>query len=113
MGQVADLCKRVGLAQQRGKTGVHPVVSIGQDSYPHPKKEYGRIKYPTFEIVGWVEKGLFLSPDADEPELPVEKAPPAGGRKGCCQAQSQGALLNQLRRGFTAPAIFPPSGDFP
>jgi len=79
MGQIADLCKRVGLAQQRGKTGVHPVVSIGQDSYPHPNKAYGLIKYPTFEIVGWVEKGLFLNPDA-EPELPVEKAPPPAAK---------------------------------
>ena len=80
MGQVGKLCRAVGEAQQRGKTGVFPIVEIGGDSYPHPNKAYGLIKYPTFKIVGWVSKEAFLSPDADEPELPAGKAPPPAAK---------------------------------
>ena len=80
LGSVGRLCRAVGEAQQRGKTGVFPVVEIGSDSYPHPNKSYGLIKYPTFKIVGWVDKGAFLQPDIDgaeeEAPAPKAKAPP-------------------------------------
>lgn len=68
-----------------------PIVEIGDDSYPHPKKELGRIKYPTFKIVGWALKSVFdadlgeqsaveddgaLQEEFPEPE-PARMAPPA------------------------------------
>jgi len=64
LNSLADLCMRYGkLARQRD--GQYPVVKIGQGSYAHSNKSYGRIKYPTFEIVGWVAKSSFPKPDAD------------------------------------------------
>ncbi len=40
-----------------------PIVELGVGSYAHSNKAYGRIKFPTFEIVGWAPKdGNEVSP---------------------------------------------------
>ena len=79
---IGDLCKEYGkvMAQHADE---YPVVAIGSDSYPHPNKSFGRIKIPTFEIVGWIGKATFeadLGEVAEEvvpePEPAVTKLPP-------------------------------------
>jgi hypothetical protein len=35
----------------------YPVIELGVGSYQHAKKEYGRVKYPEFKVVGWVARG--------------------------------------------------------
>ena len=45
--------------QMRQRPDENPIVEIGTDSYNHSVKEYGRIKVPTFEIVGWEEKDVW------------------------------------------------------
>ena len=42
-----------------------PVIEIGHDSYAHPNKDFGRIKVPTFKIVGFAPKASF-APDLGE-----------------------------------------------
>jgi hypothetical protein len=65
LNAVGDLCLKYGKAA-RQKPGQYPVVKIGTGSYLHSNKAFGRIKYPTFEIVGWVPKAAFASVDEVE-----------------------------------------------
>jgi hypothetical protein len=60
LNAVGDLCLKYGKAA-RQKPGQYPVVKIGTGSYLHSNKAFGRIKYPTFTIVGWVPKAAFAS----------------------------------------------------
>ena len=66
-----------------------PVVAIGGTSYLHSDRSIGRVKKPTFKIVGWAPKNVFQSvaeavqpdddTDADVDEFPevVPPRPPA------------------------------------
>jgi hypothetical protein len=45
---------------RRRHPDVFPVISLGVDSYPHKKKEFGRIKYPVFAPAGYEPKTKFL-----------------------------------------------------
>lgn len=40
----------------RTKGNEWPIIAIGVDSYVHSDRSYGRIKVPTFKIVGWAAK---------------------------------------------------------
>ena len=51
---IGDLCRKYG-EEMRLRPGELPVVAIGSSSYAHTNKEFGRIKVPTFELVGWVK----------------------------------------------------------
>jgi hypothetical protein len=57
---VSDLVRRFG-RHRRHHPDVYPVVSLGVGSYPHKKKEYGRIKYPEFIPAGYESKAKFLA----------------------------------------------------
>jgi len=67
---VARLCKDYApfMAQ---KPSEWPVIEIGHDSYAHPNKDFGRIKVPTFKIVGFAPKASF-APDLGEQGLPLQ-----------------------------------------
>jgi hypothetical protein len=54
------LVRRFG-RHRRHHPDVYPVVSLGVGSYPHKKKEYGRIKYPEFIPAGYESKAKFLA----------------------------------------------------
>ena len=81
---VARLCKDyVPFLAQRPNDW--PVIEIGTDSYAHPNKDFGRIKVPTFKIVGFEPKAVFapdlgeqhqvvMDDDADVDEFPEEVA---------------------------------------
>ena len=71
LNALGDLCKVYGKAM-----GMHadeyPVIAIGIDSYDHPNRSFGRIKVPTFKVVGWAPKSMFAEDAAAavEPEQP-------------------------------------------
>jgi hypothetical protein len=69
---VAKLCKDYApyLVQ---KPNDWPVIEIGSDSYAHPNKDFGRIKVPTFKIIGFEPKAIF-APDLGEQQLPIDDA---------------------------------------
>ena len=92
LNAVGDLCLKYGKAI-RQKPDQYPVIKIGTGSYMHSNKAFGRIKYPLFEIVGWVPKSKFVSVDevertADEivpdtaasPQPPGKATKPAAGK---------------------------------
>jgi hypothetical protein len=81
---VAKLCKDyVPLWIQRPNEW--PVIEIGGDSYLHPIKDRGRIKVPTFKIIGFEPKAIFapdlgempVDDDANVDEFPEVEAKPA------------------------------------
>jgi hypothetical protein len=65
---ISDLCRDYSKEKRKQKDGdsVLPIVKIGVEAYDHPNKEYGRIKKPTFEIVGWVPRTIFDDVPVDE-----------------------------------------------
>jgi len=74
LNAIGLLCKKYG-AVCRQKPNEYPIIEIGVGSYKHPNPEFGRIKFPTFEIVGWAPKAAFAGEVAVLPEtLPAEEA---------------------------------------
>jgi hypothetical protein len=71
---IGELCKAYGAAM-RQRPDDWPVVELGVGSYAHSNKAYGRIKYPTFEIVDWVPKDASPAPAVSAPTPP--SPPPA------------------------------------
>jgi hypothetical protein len=57
---VSDLARRYG-RHRRHHPDVYPIISLSVGSYPHKKKEYGRIKYPEFAPAGYEPKAKFLA----------------------------------------------------
>jgi hypothetical protein len=54
----------------------HPVIELGVDSYQHSNKQLGRIKTPTFVIVGWYPKdSVELQPSQPASHLATESPP--------------------------------------
>jgi hypothetical protein len=51
---IADLCRVYG-RNVRSQPGRYPIVALKSDSYTHGNKEFGKIKVPIFEVVGWTE----------------------------------------------------------
>lgn len=80
LNAIGELCKKYG-AQMRQRPDDFPIIEIGQGSYKHD--EYGKVKFPTFKIVGWEAKDDFASLDRDdrsdevEDDQPELVAPPA------------------------------------
>jgi hypothetical protein len=66
------LCKQYGQAM-RQRPNEWPIVELGMGSYAHRDKSRGRIKHPTFKIVGWAPKdGNDVTPSPAEPP-PIPK----------------------------------------
>jgi len=72
---VGILCKTYG-KQIRTNPGIYPIVELNTDSYMHSNKQYGRIKVPVLDVVGWAtvadiddatetEVGVIDEPDGD------------------------------------------------
>jgi hypothetical protein len=55
LNAIGELCKVYG-RQMRSTPGKLPMISLNVGSYQHSNREFGRIKYPVFEIVGWVDR---------------------------------------------------------
>jgi hypothetical protein len=73
LNAIGDLCKVYGkVMSQHPKEW--PVLSIGQGAYDHPNRSYGKIKFPTFAIVGWAPKAVFDDvASGGEAEIPFEE----------------------------------------
>ena len=69
IGAIGRLCKAYGVAM-REHADQYPVIELGVGTYKHT--EFGKIPFPTFEIVDWVDASVF-----DE----GEEAAPASARK--------------------------------
>jgi hypothetical protein len=62
-----------------------PVVRLGWSSYEHSNKQYGEIRVPVFEIVGWenreeIDHALGQGPQGSQERLTIEETfdkPPA------------------------------------
>jgi hypothetical protein len=81
LNAIGDLCVKYGKGMRSHKEQ-YPIVKIGNGSYQHSNKSFGRIKYPTFEIVGWMNKVSFLAsegserePDSEEVEIDEKDLP--------------------------------------
>jgi hypothetical protein len=78
---VSNLVRRYGHHRRR-HPDVYPIISLGVGSYPHKKKEYGRIKYPDFIPAGYEPKTQFLAAlkaagfvPAEQPSPPLQPEP--------------------------------------
>jgi hypothetical protein len=82
LNAVGELCKVFG-KEMRKRPDEYPIVELKVGAYDHPNKEFGRIKYPILEVVGWEKKNLFEQTEA-KPDKSKGKAaakPTAGKRK--------------------------------
>jgi hypothetical protein len=55
IGAIGELCKAYGKAM-RSRPDEFPIVKLDVGSYAHSNKQFGRIKFPIFEIIGWISK---------------------------------------------------------
>jgi hypothetical protein len=60
LNALGDLCKNYGQAMAQ-RPDDYPVIALGVNAYDHPNRALGRIKVPTFKIVGWAPKGVFAN----------------------------------------------------
>jgi hypothetical protein len=60
MGAIGELCKTYG-RHMREAPDQYPVVELGVGSYQHRDKSFGRIKFPTFAIVDWVDAKAYVA----------------------------------------------------
>jgi hypothetical protein len=58
IGAIGELCKAYG-KMMRTRPDQFPVVKLEVGSYAHSNKQFGRIKFPILEIVGWQPKTEF------------------------------------------------------
>jgi hypothetical protein len=70
LNALGDLCKVYGQAMAQ-RPDEYPVIALGSGSYDHPNKTLGRIKIPTFKVVGWALKKTFA--DTEEAVIPLEQ----------------------------------------
>ena len=57
---IAGLSRRYA-NHRRHHPDVFPLIALGVDSYQHPNREYGRIKFPVFAPAGYAPKKDFLA----------------------------------------------------
>jgi hypothetical protein len=75
LGAVAELCRRYS-RHHRHHPDVLPIIALDVDSYQHKQKEFGRIKFPKFNPLGYAPKSVFddalaaAGYAANEPEPP-------------------------------------------
>jgi hypothetical protein len=78
LNALGDLCKAYGQAMAQ-RTAEYPVIEVGVSAYDHPNRALGRIKVPTFKVVSWTPKSVFVN-DADAIVKAEEPAKKAKGR---------------------------------
>jgi hypothetical protein len=60
LGAVAKLCREYGRGcEKEGCGDQYPLVTLSTGSYAHRDRSLGRIKFPQFNVIGWVEKSDF------------------------------------------------------
>ena len=57
LNAVAKLCREYGRAREKEqREEQYPLIRLDSGSYAHRDRSLGRIKFPQFNIVGWVDK---------------------------------------------------------
>jgi hypothetical protein len=89
LSAIAGLC-RTYVSTRRKYPDDHLVISLGVDSYQHTNRDYGRIKFPVFEVASHEPKAGFTqalaevgattgepaAPDEPEqPDMPIDEIP--------------------------------------
>jgi hypothetical protein len=80
IGAIGELCKAFG-EEVNQHPDEWPVIELGVDSYAHSNKNFGRIKFPTFKIIGWARK------DGEAPAPPPPKLAPKPSNKPAATAR--------------------------
>lgn len=101
---IGDLCLKYG-KQLRQHGADYPVIKIGSGSYMHSNKSFGRIKYPTLTIVGWIPKSAFV--DVAEAERSSEVDDDAIATAEAAAVAAENAQLHVTRQAH--PAEPPPA----
>jgi hypothetical protein len=66
LGAIAKLCREYGRAREKEhREEQYPLVRLDTGSYQHRDRSLGRIKFPSFSIVGWVDRHT-LAPVRDQ-----------------------------------------------
>ena len=73
---IAGLARRYANHRRR-HPDVLPLIALGVDSYQHPNREFGRIKFPVFAPAGYSPKAGFLAALAAAGIVTAEPAEPA------------------------------------
>jgi hypothetical protein len=73
---IAGLARRYANHRKR-HPDVFPLIALGVDSYQHPNREFGRIKFPVFAPAGYEPKKKFLDALAAAGIVTAEIADPA------------------------------------
>jgi hypothetical protein len=73
---VSSLVRRYG-HHRKHHSAVYPIITLGVGSYPHKKKEYGRIKFPDFIPAGYEPKAQFLAALAAAGFVPADLPSPS------------------------------------
>jgi hypothetical protein len=73
---IGELSKAYGKAM-RQRPDQYPVIELGVGQYRHRDRTIGWVKYPTFRIVDWVDKGPYSDPSgtAGAPAIASGAAP--------------------------------------
>jgi hypothetical protein len=79
LNALGELCKAYGGAMAQHQYE-YPVIALGINAYDHPNRAFGRIKVPTFKIVGWAPETVFAS--NIEAIVKDEEPPPPKKAKG-------------------------------
>jgi hypothetical protein len=80
-----------------------PVVRLGWDSYEHSNKQFGEIRYPVFEIVGWtdreeIDKALAGMQGGAQEQLPLDPpAPQTAAPPQRSYREASGGTMRQLQ----------------
>jgi hypothetical protein len=75
LGAIGELCKVHG-KHIRQQPDDYPIVELDIGSYQHRDRSLGRIKYPIFKVVGFINKDELTADKAPATEPP--KSPPSG-----------------------------------
>jgi hypothetical protein len=98
---VGKLSKEYG-KQMRMRPNQFPVVRLGWDSYEHSNKQYGEIRYPVFEIVGWadrdeIDKALAGMQGGAQEQLPLDPPAPQTAAPTQRSYREASSILRQLK----------------
>lgn len=76
LAAIGELSKAYG-RQMRTTPNKLPMVALNVGSYQHSKREFGRIKYPQFDVVAWVDRDKLPASPPDGDAHLVSPAPAA------------------------------------
>ena len=95
LGAIGELIKTFG-KEMRLHPNEDPIIEIDSGSYDHPDRQIGRVKFPTFKIVGWTP---MIGDDGES----IDPPPPSPAPTSSASAANQKATK---KSGSSAQARF-------